>query len=149
MSKNNTPSQPGANWAFMRIFKVEGFETKIYLLRLRIIQTPWFGIYLHRIGEPDYQDPHNHPWNFFYSVILKGWYKEELQDKEYIRKKFSLHKITKDQYHKITDLKRPTYTLLIVGKRVQQWGFMTKNGWVPWHEYIDHISTRKRVYNNE
>jgi hypothetical protein len=49
-----------------------------YLVRLRIVQTPWFGIYLHDIHEDDGdRDPHNHPWSFL-SFVLRGYYTERV-----------------------------------------------------------------------
>lgn len=38
-----------------------------------------FGAVLHRFGEPDHGDPHDHPWGFR-SIILYGGYVEEIYD---------------------------------------------------------------------
>ena len=150
-------AQPGARWAFMLVFKVKAEDgVGTYLWRLRMIQTPWFGIFLHRINEADYQDPHNHPWSFFYSLVLKGWYEEavwEGEDDKFLKYAWkqrhgmlSLHRINGDQFHRIINLKKPTWTLLLVGPRVQQWGFWPAGeGWVQWDQYIGSIDTRERI----
>ena len=64
-------------WAFLSGLDI-GAGGDPYLDRLRIIQTPWFGLYLHHIHRPDREpDPHDHPW-WFASLVLTGWYEEEL-----------------------------------------------------------------------
>ena len=62
-------------WAFFDGLNI-GAEGDPYLDRLRIIQTPWFGVYLHHIHRPDSDpDPHDHPWAFA-SLVLTGSYRE-------------------------------------------------------------------------
>jgi hypothetical protein len=64
--------QRSPRWAFMRRFRLTTAEGDTYLDRLRVVQTPWFGIYLHRLGTPDPGlDLHDHPWPFV-SIILVG-----------------------------------------------------------------------------
>lgn len=49
--------------------------------RWRLLQTPWFGIYVHLIYREDLDPvPHDHPWAFW-SLILRGSYVEELHDR--------------------------------------------------------------------
>lgn len=66
-------------WSFMSVFKIPSTinPDQTYLWRLRIIQTPLFGIYLHKIMEDDgNRDLHDHPYPFA-SLILKGGYSEQ------------------------------------------------------------------------
>ena len=63
-----------------RWIMLEGFQIvkndKPYLDRLRVVQTPLFSIYLHRIHTPDVDEfPHDHPW-WFASLVLSGAYVE-------------------------------------------------------------------------
>jgi hypothetical protein len=117
----------------------------LYLVRLRIINTPWFGIYLHDIHEPDAdRDPHNHPWSFF-SIVLRGHYIERLykdpSGEPYKWKaqrwdRFSIHRMDQTSAHRIIEAGDGLKTLILVGPRQSGWGFFLGDGsYVPWQEY--------------
>jgi hypothetical protein len=62
-------------WALLSALDV-GADGDPYLDRLRIVQTPLFGIYLHHIHRADREPfPHDHPW-WFASLVLTGSYSE-------------------------------------------------------------------------
>lgn len=144
--------QRSPRWALMARMRIESKHTpgEIYLDRLRIVQTPYFGVYLHWIHEPDSdRDPHDHPWNFT-SIILKGSYTERVWDypalgtqdyKGYQRTwhRFTRHKMTMEKAHKIEEISKPLVTLIFVGKRSRNWGFWVPSHGrsvpVPWQEY--------------
>lgn len=152
--QNKKDNSHGQRWSIFRWYVIpdpEGGQT--YLKRLRIIQTPWFGIYIHWIYLPDDdRHPHDHPWNFT-SVILKGGYIEQVvtdggfdhlplrTNRGTIRwlqewRRFSYHKMPMWKAHQIKELLRvPTVSLILVGPRVRSWGFWTETGFVPWREY--------------
>lgn len=142
-------SVDGKRWAFMVKFEIADIENpdETYLRRWRIIQTPWFGIYLHKIMLPDGdRDPHDHPWNF-YSWVIKGQYGEVVlnhrgESSVNIWRRWSVHRMTTGQFHRITYLKKPTWTLLFVGPRRQNWGFMTETGWIDWETYVAQVQGR-------
>lgn len=140
------------SWALMSTFDIpcDLTETKVYLRRLRIIQTPWFGIYLHETSNPDV-DPHlhDHPWTFW-SLVLKGGYTEAHYSHGRrtvnVWRRWSIHRMKLGDFHKITHLlRKPTWTLLLTGPRRKEWGFMTDKGWVPWHQYARVATGRKIV----
>jgi hypothetical protein len=117
----------------------------VYLVRLRIIQTPWFGVYLHDIYEPDAdREPHNHPWPFL-SFILRGFYTERFYPQPYADleewrdrtwKRFTWHRMDRDSAHRIVEAAPGLKTLIICGRRhASGWGFYTDDGYVPWHEH--------------
>lgn len=124
-----------------------------YLFRRRLIQTPWFGVYLHDIFEPDTdQDPHDHPWNFV-GLVLRGSYTEELHLIPYVDvsvkkrqtwKRWSWHRMTRETAHRIVEAEPGLRTLIFVGKRQRDWGFHTPYGWVPWQEY-EHDEPKRSV----
>ena len=107
-----------------------------YLLRLRLVQTPWFGIYLHKINEDDGSRLlHDHPWPFI-SLLLRGSY-EEIRDysgRVHTVRRFNKKKTT--DLHSIMSLSRcPVWTLMFVGRRQREWGFVAPDGtWTVWHE---------------
>lgn len=119
------------NWAFMTRFNVPNFDNPDinYLERLRIIQTPWWAVYLHRLGTPDSRPTlHDHPWSFL-SIILWGGYFERRLDtktrKVRIKHRRFINIMRRDDAHSIHTLDRtPTWTLLFVGKRRRTWGYL-------------------------
>lgn len=135
-TKNNSPM-----WAFMEGFKVPDINdpTKDYLWRLRFIQTPLFGIYLHKLCGPDARSElHSHPWAFV-SFILKGSYEEfvpcgcNFENCDYYAVPRHIYRMNvkrfNNSYHWISKLNRtPTWTLVFVGRRRRVWGYLDRDG---------------------
>lgn len=130
--KRNSP-----NWAFMEGFRVPHYDdpTKDYLWRLRIIATPWFGVFLHKLCTPDPRAVlHNHPWPFM-SIVVKGGYTEcvpseipGIYAQSKIVKRFNVKRFN-NSYHWIDRLhKTPTWTLVFVGRRRRVWGYLEPDG---------------------
>lgn len=150
----------------MRSFDIPcGFDGQggdlLYLRRLRIVQTPFGGIYLHEIREPDKDyDPHDHPFNFV-SIILKGGYDEiagypdKWNASSFIirRLRGSIHRMPMTKAHRILRLHRsPTWTLVFVGPRHREWGFwqgitsgISDPHFVPWQNYHEVSDGQRRV----
>lgn len=129
-------SNRSPRWAFMQTLRIPSQRDpeSDYLVRLRLIQTPVFGIYLHRIYEPDGNRAlHDHPWNFV-SIILRGHYAEirDWSGRSHVVKWINRKKAT--DFHQIVWMSRtPVWTLMLVGKRQREWGFQFRDGsWVPW-----------------
>ena len=135
-----------ALWSSMHITKPDGSS---YLRRLRIVETPWFGLLLHHIDGPDTEaDPHDHPW-WFASLVLRGGYTEvvwpqaSLWGVGKIRKRhsrWSWHAMPLVAAHRITRIEPGTITLVVHGPRVKNWGFWIwdekgRRPWIPWTEY--------------
>lgn len=117
-------------WAVMERFEIPDFDRPEinYLVRLRIIATPLFSIYLHRLRTPDSRPTlHDHPWCFF-GVILRGGYDEIRLNKHtmqtYRRRIRFINLMRRDDAHYIEKLYRtPTWSLLFVGTRRRTWGY--------------------------
>lgn len=130
-------------WAILSGIDI-GADGDPYLDRLRILQTPLFGIYLHHIHRADREpDPHDHPW-WFASIVLTGGYQEKVwPDKRdpsvsvwRIRKRWTLGSIGRNGAHIIkTTSRRPLWTLALVGPKRAGWGFWRDGQFVPWREY--------------
>jgi hypothetical protein len=147
VNDNGTKGKQSPNWAFWKRFVIPCLNGEKYLARLRIIDTPWFGVYLHDIFEPDGdRDPHNHPWSFI-SIVLRGRYDEKFfwnPEKSLNRmwrrkshKRFSAHRMDAHAAHRITYAAPGLKTLIIRGPRKPKgWGFFTSEGYVPWQEYV-------------
>jgi hypothetical protein len=143
-SAKTRTGRPGARWAFLEGFDV-GAGGDPYLDRLRIIQTPWFGVYLHHIHRPDIdRDPHDHPWAFASLVIAGGYTERVWPDKRDLAKchlrqrdRWSLRLLRRSGAHIITEIQQSLWTLVVVGPRRADWGFWTPGGFVGWKEYTE------------
>lgn len=142
-------------WAFMEQFDImdRNEPTQVYLHRLRVVQTPLFGIYLHRIFLPDAdRHPHDHPWPFL-SLVLRGGYVEELSELRMTpaqrpklrtmrrvgmrtHRRWSIHRMPLRRAHRVALIEPGTMTLVLVGRRSKDWGFWTSpTQWVRWDQY--------------
>lgn len=157
-------SNRSARWAFMERFDVPDYDhpERNYLTRIRLIQTPWFGIYLHRFDGPDPRPTlHDHPWGFR-SLVLIGGYVEALEyadvdltkardgdswrlpvnaDPTWPAGTFRYHgmwathvrgdvnrKRATDTHTIVHLLRVPTWTLMLVGRRRREWGYVDVDG---------------------
>ncbi len=121
----------GKRWALMQPFHVPSFDDPEvdYLTRLRIVQTPWFAVYLHRFGTPDSRPTlHDHPWNFV-TIVLRGGYVEH---RDYSG---TGHRVRRVNAHRAEDLhwidsldRTPTWTLFLAGRRRREWGYVDPDG---------------------
>lgn len=148
LANNRSP-----RWAFMERFEIPNLDdpSETYLTRWRIVQTPWCALYLHRMDGPDSRPTlHDHPFNFV-SIILKGGYLERhspnatLQSTPRRWLAGSWHRMRAEEAHYIMRLDRvPTWTLLLVGRRRREWGYIEAaalgNGFelANWVHYLEH-----------
>lgn len=130
-------------WAFLSGLDV-GADGDPYLDRLRIVQTPLFGLYLHHIHRPDREPyPHDHPW-WFASLVLTGGYWESVwPDKRNPgveifreRRRGSLRSIGLNSAHRITRTSGALWTLVLTGPKRADWGFWPGGQFVPWREHL-------------
>lgn len=93
-----------------------------------------FTVYLHCFERPDKdRDLHNHPWNATGLVLTDGYVEERYTEhpskstaeRVYRRvKRWGFNHINADDYHRVDALGSPsTWTLFMVGDKVQSWGF--------------------------
>jgi hypothetical protein len=130
-------------------------DGKPYLIRYCLIETKWLKICIHKILISDDACLHDHPWNFI-SFIFKGEYLEYKCDNPKIMKDFSAFRlhyydmkwIPKSKVHTAPallyrrarvahrlEIIEPVWTFVIMFRRVREWGFWTKTGWLPWNIY--------------
>jgi len=139
---------------------------RVYLFRCR-----WFGILLHRLRRPDHdRDMHDHPWSFL-SIVLRGWYSEAVPGSADIQRVwidgrlvgveeipdglrlvpdqtrvitfFNWKRARRSDPHRISYVAPGTLTLVFHGPRRRDWGFHTREGWVPHRKYL-HLPTLTR-----
>jgi hypothetical protein len=130
----------GSAWRFMERFEVPNLDNpdETYLTRYRVLQTPWFGIYVHRFDGPDSRPTlHDHPWPFV-SLVLWGGYRERRSygPTDTRIRMLNLKRATDVHYIRVLD-RTPTWTLMLVGRRQRVWGYVESDGtWTPYDEHL-------------
>jgi hypothetical protein len=105
-----------------------------------------FNIFVHKFLKSDPDDVHDHPWPYF-TVILKGGYWEWIpvfnlrgaKIHEYCvwRRPGSFRWASARRYHRIElDPAVTCWTLFVPGVKQRDWGFLVKNKWVQWQDYL-------------
>lgn len=131
-----------------------------YLTRFTIVSLADKGVKLclHKFHRSDYDDLHDHPWNFW-SLILWNGYVEETEFKFptlgiHDRKQKRvwpgmLLRRPADHKHRVVLLRdkrgreKKAITLVWMGPKVREWGFWTRNGWEHWVSYIKKLGCAK------
>lgn len=137
----------------------------LYLQRFRIVgdmmaRHDWFPFtaYLHRFHRPDEDRVlHNHPWPWAVSCILAGGYREErsaeavfgMSSPQHVSRWLragSLNLLRGDTFHRVAELDGETWTLFIVGRKHQNWGFdVPGRGFVPWRQHEEEARAARRT----
>ena len=105
-----------------------------------------FNIFLHRFLKSDIDDLHDHPWPYA-TLILKGGYWEWRPQFDADGKKIgeiarwcgagSFRIASANSYHRIElDPEIECWTLFMPGPKQRDWGFLVKNTWVQWEQYL-------------
>lgn len=135
-------------WIHMKIYKMKKIIDKLFLIkeirskegvlhfkRYRLLSTPWFNFYIHKIYKADRDlHLHDHPWNYF-NIIIKGAYIEQTIENGVIKNNSMLCLCTSrrkaTQCHKIAHMVTPCVTtLFITGKTFRMWGYNVDGNWI-------------------
>jgi hypothetical protein len=98
-----------------------------------------FIVRLHHIRSEDWdRDLHDHP-SWYRTIILRGWYLEQdIYGDQYLRQQGETKTASAETFHKITQISDGgVWTIFIMGRKTNKWGFLV-DGWkVPWRKYWD------------
>ena len=117
-----------------------------YYLFLKDRKNFPFNIFLHHFLKGDPDDVHDHPWGYF-TLILKGGYYEwtpvinsqgqKIGEVSTWRGPGHFRFCHAESYHRIElDPGVNCWTLFMPGKQRRNWGFLVKNKWVPFQQYL-------------
>lgn len=139
------PTPRGHPWAFWQWADIPSHVNpgQVYLRRLRVINTPWFGVFVHWINEADTgRHPHDHPWGFYSWVVRGGYWEEvwptwkhhslEIPPLQYAHRRGSIHRMGIEAAHKIVLVTEGLTTIVFAGKRQRKFCFWTPEGKIPW-----------------
>ena len=105
-----------------------------------------FNIFVHKFLKSDTEDVHDHPWPFL-TVILRGGYWEWRPQFDAKSRKTgeiarwcgsgSFRWASASQYHRVElDPDVECWTLFMPGIKQRDWGFLVRNRWVQWEQYL-------------
>ena len=117
-----------------------------YYLFLRERERFPFNIFLHKFLKSDPDDVHDHPWPYA-TLILKGGYWEWIPHFDTVGRKTGEYqawrgpghfRISKaNSFHRIElDPDITAWTLFMPGPKQRDWGFLVKNKWIQWEQYL-------------
>lgn len=105
-----------------------------------------FNIFLHKFLKSDPDDVHDHPWPYATLILKGGYYEwipqfnnkgEKLGEIAVWRGPGSFRICRANSFHRIElDADVTCWTLFMPGVKQRDWGFLVKNKWVQWQEYI-------------
>jgi hypothetical protein len=140
-----------ARWGFNSRFVI-GKQDNPMMERWRVIQTPWFGLYVHFIYREDLDPiPHDHPWQFW-RMVLRGGYQENYtewpnvtaQTHARVVRALRPSRVPTSHAHHITSVLPGTVSVVLVGPKHRTWGFWEPrlNGTSAWVDYRDALHLR-------
>ena len=117
-----------------------------YYLFLRDRERFPFNIFLHKFLKSDPDDVHDHPWPYA-TVILKGGYWEWIPHFDTVGRKTGEYQVWRgpghfriskaNSFHRIElDPDITAWTLFMPGIKQRDWGFLVRNQWVQWEQYL-------------
>jgi len=117
-----------------------------YYLFLKERKSFPFNVFLHKFLKSDPDDVHDHPWPYT-TVILKGGYWEWIPIFDSVGRKTGViqhwrgpghfRTCSANSFHRIElDPNVSCWTLFMPGPKQREWGFLVKNKWVQWQEYL-------------
>jgi len=117
-----------------------------YYLFLRERERFPFNVFLHKFLKSDPDDVHDHPWPYA-TLIQKGGYWEWIPHFDTVGRKTGEYQVWRgpghfrvssaNSYHRIElDPDITAWTLFMPGPKQRDWGFLVKNKWIQWEQYL-------------
>lgn len=123
-------------------YTIKGFDGSDYITRTLLPRLGNARPILHRIHRADADRyPHNHPWRSALFRIVSGGYTEErLVDGELVTATLrpgDTNRLAFDTFHRVTAIEPETWTVGLIGDRMQDWGFLVDGVLMPHAEYFE------------
>jgi hypothetical protein len=117
-----------------------------YYVFLRERERFPFNVFLHKFLKSDPDDVHDHPWPYA-TLVLKGGYWEWIPHFDTVGRKTGEYQVWRGpghfrvskarSFHRIElDPDITAWTLFMPGPKQRDWGFLVRNQWIQWEEYL-------------
>lgn len=125
----------------------------LYLRRWSLWLPFGWSIKLHKIVRADDDRcQHDHPW-LMIRIILAGGYIED-RDGHCVTLKpwkpwapWRIYAVPAKFKHRIAYLlKESSWSLIVCGPRVREWGFFTKEGWMHWEQFVQEAVSNRVLW---
>lgn len=117
-----------------------------YLTRYTLISNKYFQVAIHVFHRSDFDDLHDHPWDFVSIILWRGYIEETFSHTSYFHRdnyRYTTERKVKKRYwpgmilfrkaehaHRVELVNgKKAVTLVFMGKYVRNWGFYTSKGW--------------------
>lgn len=129
------PELDGPWWPKRRVIMSCQKERGPLLVRYFLFRSPWVSVFLHHLMSSDEDRAlHDHPWTFI-TWLVSGGYWEHTTTERIWRKRFSVLYRPAEWQHCL-ELTKPVWTVVVKFKSRRTWGFITKDGWQKWTNYL-------------
>ena len=93
-------------------------------IRYKILETPWFRIYVHNLIAPrSHPQCHDHPWSFIALVLYGGYNEYTVRTGWKYRRPGSILYRPHSWTHNVTTSKCGMWSLVLAGPKRWEWGF--------------------------
>lgn len=129
--------------------EARGDHDSPYLTRWTIFDALGVRLYLHKFHRSDHDDLHDHPWAFASLILWRGYVEEtpcgickadashcRYRVRERKRPGMILFRRANHAHRVVLIDDKPSWSLVIAGRRKREWGFFTRRGWQQWMEYF-------------
>lgn len=122
---------------YKRTVITRGYTDIPYLIRYSLFSCRFFAVKLHHILVSDDDCLHDHPWSFL-SILLRGAYLEESTNDARLYQAPAILFRKAEWKHRLV-IGKPVWSFVITFKKVREWGFWTKVGFVPWYKFHSNL----------
>ncbi|BCM88761.1 hypothetical protein IAD21_00603 [Abditibacteriota bacterium] len=113
-----------------------GDAQSAYLTRYTLVSGRLGQLCLHVFYRSDADDLHDHPWNFWTLILWRGYIEQTPTSKRRVWPGMLLYRPAKHRHRVQLINGRKAVTLVLMTKRVRDWGFFTPQGWTQWQRYF-------------
>ncbi len=128
--------------AMFLVKEIHGRNGKLHFQRFRLLSTPWFSIFVHRILESDLDvHLHDHPWSFVSFILWGSYIEASAKSPSWATPVTRTTRPGSVVYHHHSDahslklLTKVVWSLVFVGAHKYDWGYQTEYGWVDHDRY--------------
>lgn len=112
-----------------------------------------FNVFLHKFLKSDPDDVHDHPWPYATLILRGGYYEwipqfnskgEKIGEIRNWRGPGHFRVCRATSYHRIELAEGVTcWTLFMPGPKQRDWGFLVRNQWIQWEQYLKQRALNK------